>query len=261
RKDAKIAHLKSLLSLKEAEAAEAISLHRQLFEVEAADAAKSTDMRDLKEKNFALKGERNVLSERVEPLSLWLLPIRLSWRPFRLKLPHLLLICLAFSFPVTSSILSWLPYNMRGIVLLPSSLESAFEFLKEQVEKMQDEQVGVLSERVAAIYSDLMDMVLHMDAEFYPRYLTTIAERRWILSRRLKLVLAKCLSSPEYLFAMGEAIGRAIDKGMQDGLTVGIEHGRAERSITDVAAFNPSVESDYVAAVNALEGVSFSLLA
>ncbi|GKA90507.1 hypothetical protein Tco_0812377 [Tanacetum coccineum] len=37
-------------------------------QVEAADAAKSTELRDLKEKNFALEGERNVLSERVETL-------------------------------------------------------------------------------------------------------------------------------------------------------------------------------------------------
>ncbi|GKG10426.1 hypothetical protein Tco_0341826, partial [Tanacetum coccineum] len=82
-----------------------------------------------------------------------------------------------------------------------SSLDFAFELFKEHVEKMQDEQVGVLSESVAAIDSDLMEMVLHMDAGFYPRYLTTIAGRRGILSRRLKLVLAKCLSSPKYLFA------------------------------------------------------------
>ncbi|GJY55571.1 basic leucine zipper 4-like protein [Tanacetum coccineum] len=87
--------------------------------------------------------------------------------------------------------------------------------LKKQVEKMQDEQVGVHIDRVA-IDSDLMEMALHMDAEFYPRYLTTIAGRRWLLNRRLKLVLSKCLSSPEHLSAMGEAIGRAIDKGMQD---------------------------------------------
>ncbi|GKG33074.1 hypothetical protein Tco_0430584, partial [Tanacetum coccineum] len=56
-KDAKISYLKYLLSLKEAEAAEAISLSRQLSEVEVADAAKSTELRDLKEKNFALEGE------------------------------------------------------------------------------------------------------------------------------------------------------------------------------------------------------------
>ncbi|GKG44806.1 hypothetical protein Tco_0486244, partial [Tanacetum coccineum] len=104
---------------------------------------------------------------------------------------------------------------------------------------MQDEQVGVLSELVASIDSDLMETVLHMDAEFFPHYLTTISGQRWILNRGLKFVLAKCLSSHEYLSAMGEAIGRSIDKGMQDGMALGIEHGRAERSIEDVAAFNP----------------------
>ncbi|GJX10892.1 hypothetical protein Tco_0200751 [Tanacetum coccineum] len=59
---------------------------------------------------------------------------------------------------------------------------------------------------------------------------------------------------------MGEAIGRSIDKGMQDGVAAGIKHGRAGRSIEDVATFNPSAEGDYVAAINALQGVSFSLL-
>ncbi|GJV09594.1 hypothetical protein Tco_1347250 [Tanacetum coccineum] len=67
-RDVEIIHLKSLLSLKEAEATEAISLHSQLSVVEAADAAKGIKLRDLKEKNFALEGEKNVLSERVKTL-------------------------------------------------------------------------------------------------------------------------------------------------------------------------------------------------
>nr|GEW79090.1 hypothetical protein [Tanacetum cinerariifolium] len=58
----------------------------------------------------------------------------------------------------------------------------------------------------------------------------------------------------------GEAIGRAIDKGMQDGLIAGIKHGMAERSIADVAAFIPFAEGDYVAAINALRDVNFPLL-
>nr|GEW52811.1 hypothetical protein [Tanacetum cinerariifolium] len=136
-----------------------------------------------------------------------------------------------------------------------------YKLFKEQVEEMQDEQMKVLSDRVASIDCDLMEMVLHMDTEFYPRYLTTIARLRWILSRRLRLVLAKCLASPKYLSAMGEAIGRTIDKGMQDGLIASIEHGRAGRGIADVATFNPSAESDYVASINALRDVNFSLLA
>ncbi|GJU87453.1 hypothetical protein Tco_1294999 [Tanacetum coccineum] len=229
-KDAEIAHLKSLLSLKEVEAAEAISLRCQLSGVEAADVAKSTELRDLKEKNFALEGERNVFSER------------LSRDELDLKVASL-------------------ESERDYLATQKSSLESAFGLFKEQVEKMQDEQMRVLSDRVATIDSDLVEMVLHIDVEFYPHYLTVIAGRRWVLSRGLKLMLAKCLSSPEYLSTMGKAIGHAIDKGMQGGLAAGIEHGRAGRIITDVVAFNPSAKSDYVAAINALQGVSFSLLA
>nr|GEV58607.1 cold-regulated 47 [Tanacetum cinerariifolium] len=136
-----------------------------------------------------------------------------------------------------------------------------YKLFKERVEEILKEKMRVLSDCFAAIDSDLMEMVIHMDADFYPRYLTTIAGQRWILSRRLRLVLAKFLASPEYLSAMGKAIGRAIDKGMQDGLAVGIEHGRAGRSIMDIATFNPSKEGDYVTAINALRDVNFSLLA
>nr|GEW04209.1 hypothetical protein [Tanacetum cinerariifolium] len=168
-KDTEIAHLRSLLSLKEAKAAKDISLRSQLSVVEAADAAKGTELRDLKEKNFALEWENNVLSKKVEALE---------------------------------SVVASKEKN---------SLNSAFELFKEEVEKMQDEQVDVLT---------------------------------------------KCLSSPEYLSVMGEAICRSIDKGMHDWLAAGIKHGIARRSITDVTAFNPSTESDYIAAINALQEVA-----
>nr|GFB37159.1 hypothetical protein [Tanacetum cinerariifolium] len=55
-----IADQKSLLILKEAEAAEAIRCRGQLAIVEVADAVKGNELRDLKEKNFALKGEKDV---------------------------------------------------------------------------------------------------------------------------------------------------------------------------------------------------------
>nr|GFC32597.1 hypothetical protein [Tanacetum cinerariifolium] len=59
-KDAEIANLKSLLSLKEAEAAEAIRLRGQLS-AKAIDATKSNKLRNL-EKNLALEEEKSVLS-------------------------------------------------------------------------------------------------------------------------------------------------------------------------------------------------------
>ncbi|GJW21078.1 hypothetical protein Tco_0031700 [Tanacetum coccineum] len=252
-KDAEIAHLKSLLYLKEAEAAEAISLRSQLSVVEAVDAAKGTELRDLKEKIFALEGEKNSLSDRVEALESAAASKEVELASLSSQVSNL-------SVELNSKVAS-LESERDCLAAQKGSLESALELFKEQVEKMHDEQMGVLSERVATMDSDLMEMALHMDSEFYPRFLTNIARRRWILIRGLKLVLTKYLSSPEYLSAMGEAIGRAIDKGMHDGLAAGIEHGTVRRSITDVAAFNPSAESDYVAAINALQGVSFSLLA
>ncbi|GJZ00328.1 hypothetical protein Tco_0517757 [Tanacetum coccineum] len=65
----------------------------------------------------------------------------------------------------------------------------------------------------------------------------------------------------QYLSALGAAIGKAIKKGMQDGLSVGITHGKEDRSLTNVAAYNPSAEVNYVTALQQLQNVNFSLLA
>ncbi|GKF08877.1 hypothetical protein Tco_0043101, partial [Tanacetum coccineum] len=67
-RDAEIAHLKSLLSLKETKAAEAIRLRGQLTTMEAADAAKDSELKDLKKKKFVLEGERDVMFEKIATL-------------------------------------------------------------------------------------------------------------------------------------------------------------------------------------------------
>nr|GEZ37653.1 hypothetical protein [Tanacetum cinerariifolium] len=82
-------------------------------------------------------------------------------------------------------------------------------------------QVRVLSDRVAGIDSDLIEMALHMDEEFYPR--------------------------------------RAIDKGMQDGLAAAIDHGKVGMSLFDVFAYNPSTEANYVGAITALHPTAEAL--
>ncbi|GKC34381.1 hypothetical protein Tco_1046765 [Tanacetum coccineum] len=47
---------------------------------------------------------------------------------------------------------------------------------------------------------------------------------------------------------------------MQDGLSFGITHGKEGRVLTDVVAYNPSTEDDYVSALKDLQQVNFSLL-
>ncbi|GJX15410.1 hypothetical protein Tco_0216242 [Tanacetum coccineum] len=47
---------------------------------------------------------------------------------------------------------------------------------------------------------------------------------------------------------------------MQNGLEASIDHGRAGRSLTDIATYDPSAEANYVYVVYALCGLDFLLL-
>nr|GEX73751.1 hypothetical protein [Tanacetum cinerariifolium] len=87
-----------------------------------------------------------------------------------------------------------------------------------------------------------MGMVVYLDEEFYPHFLTTIAGRRWIISCGFRLAVMKCLQSSKYVAALGTAIGLAIDKGIQTELVTGIDHGKARRGLAEVTAYDPFVE-------------------
>nr|GEY79635.1 hypothetical protein [Tanacetum cinerariifolium] len=233
-RDAEIANLNAQLSLKEAEAAEVIHLCGKLLE-----AIKVNEMKSLKERNVALKGRVAAF----ESLSYDELNVKASSLEFKKDK----LVYQVFVLETTY-------FGLRDEVM-------GYKLFKEMVEEMQDEQVKALSNRVASIDYDLMEMALYIEEEFYPRYLTTIAGWRRILKRGLKHVIMKCLQSPNYLAVLGGAIGRAIDKGMQDELPGGIDHGKAERSLVDVFAHNPSVKANYFDAITTLCVMDFLLLA
>ncbi|GKE90746.1 hypothetical protein Tco_1571841 [Tanacetum coccineum] len=114
--------------------------------------------------------------------------------------------------------------------------------------------------RQMSLSAEVRIAALHLEEKFYPHILTTIADRRWLLTHGIELAIAKCLNSPKYLSALGAAISKAIAKGMQDGLATGITHGRKSRVLTVVAAYNPSAKVDYVSALQQLQSVNFSLL-
>nr|GEU30297.1 hypothetical protein [Tanacetum cinerariifolium] len=195
-RDAEIASLKTQLSLKEAEAAEEIHLRCQIANIEDVEAARVDELKVLKENNVALKRrvaalESAAASKDVELAS-------------------------------SNSQVSELETTCFGL----QDEVMGYKLFKERVEEMHDEQVKVLSDRVAG--------------------------RRWILSRGLKLAIMKCLQSPEYMAALGGALGRAIDKGMQEGLKAGVDHGRVERGLNVIAAYDLSAKSNFVFAVDTL---------
>ncbi|GKA62297.1 hypothetical protein Tco_0761816 [Tanacetum coccineum] len=117
---------------------------------------------------------------------------------------------------------------------------------------IKDTELASSHAQIAKMTPDLSNLQLSCDE---------LTGRRWILSRGLRLLVMKCLQSLEYLAALGGAIGRAIDKDMQDGLAAGIDHGKARRGLVKVVAYNPTAEANYVAAVNALHAVDFPFLA
>ncbi|GJS53343.1 hypothetical protein Tco_0626705 [Tanacetum coccineum] len=139
-----------------------------------------------------------------------------------------------------------------------TDLSAHLTSVKSQNDNLVDWEVN---DKFDKMYADFIEMALHLEERFYPHLLTKIFDRRWLLTYGMKLAIAKCLNSLEYLSALGVAISKAIKKGMQDRLSVGITHGTESRALTDVVTYNPSAKADYISALQQLQNVNFSLLA
>ncbi|GJY50892.1 hypothetical protein Tco_0441739 [Tanacetum coccineum] len=133
-----------------------------------------------------------------------------------------------------------------------------YEGVLAQLEEFQDNLMGPLRTRLAEIDTDFTRCCMRFQESFHPHLLNVIAGRRWLLTHGMKLLIVKCLNSNEYMEALGHAFGRAIEKGMQEGLAAGIEHGRAGRCLTDLEAYIPSAEDDFNSAIRDLLILNFS---
>nr|GEX31214.1 hypothetical protein [Tanacetum cinerariifolium] len=237
KKDTEIASLKAQLSLKKAKAAEVIRLRGQVAAIEAMKAARVNELNSLKKWITTLEGPVVTLEFATIIKDTELASSNAQITKLTQDLSNILS-CDELSIKAASleskkdkhtdqvSLLETTCFSLRDQV-------SGYGLFKEQIEVVQDEKVKLLSEKVAGLDAELMGMALHLYKEFYLCFLTTIVGRRWIIG----------------------AIGRAIDKGMQDGLAVVIDHGKPERGLVDVAAYNPSAEANYVFTVNAFRVV------
>ncbi|GJT42113.1 hypothetical protein Tco_0941978 [Tanacetum coccineum] len=126
-----------------------------------------------------------------------------------------------------SSQVAKLTSDLSGFQLSRDELNSKVASLESERDCLaaQDEQVKALGDRVTELDAQLLEMAIHIDEEFYPRFLTAISGRRWFLSHGLKL----------------------------DGLKAGFDHGKAGRDLSVVEAYDPSAKDKYVDAVNALD--------
>ncbi|GKB45612.1 hypothetical protein Tco_0896365 [Tanacetum coccineum] len=121
------------------------------------------------------------------------------------------------AYAEAGSLITSLTFERDRLTSKVSTLHTAFQDFKEKAEAQQEEQAQVLYNRVAEIEAHVMDVSGHLEGEFYPAYLTTLAGRRWFLTG-IQLVVLKCLKSPKYQGILGHALDRAIDFGCQDQL-------------------------------------------
>ncbi|GJZ93903.1 hypothetical protein Tco_0666106 [Tanacetum coccineum] len=81
-----------------------------------------------------------------------------------------------------------------------------------------------------------------------------------ILSHDVRLAVMKCAQSTECQSTLGKVITLAVNKGIQEGLEAGIEHGKSVRTLAQVEAYDPGVKDDFVSVVTDFENISFGLL-
>ncbi|GKA69461.1 hypothetical protein Tco_0775525 [Tanacetum coccineum] len=141
-----------------------------------------------------------------------------------------------------------------------TNLNAQLTSVKSQNDNLAD-QVHELELSSSGLQENLSGDGLPLGGKIYPHLLMTISSWRWLLTHGLKLVLVKCLNSSECLTALGAAISRPIEKGMQSGLATGIDHGKEGRSLADVVAYNPDAKADFNSAIQKFREVDFPLLA
>ncbi|GKE81166.1 hypothetical protein Tco_1551166, partial [Tanacetum coccineum] len=232
-KDLEILKLKSQLAEKEAETAEVIRLHDQVS---------------------SLSGEKPALTAEVSVLK-----VTVTQKDHDISLLNSRATCLASTLDDAKVACAEAGNKITSLASERDRLAS--EDFKEKMEIQQEEQAQELYNCVAELEAHVMDVSGRLEGEFYPAYLTTLAERRWLLTHGIPLALLKCLKSPEYQGILGYALGRVVDFGMQEGLEAGYEHGISGRNLFAVNAYNPEVgKASYINAVKALEDADFPLV-
>ncbi|GJX72512.1 hypothetical protein Tco_0309683 [Tanacetum coccineum] len=249
-RDKELESLKAQLLVKEAKATEAIRLRAKAFKFKVVERSLQDEVKVLKEQNAALEQEKIDLSVKVADL--------------------------AASVKVREQEVADMDAQVHELEASPAGLQEKVtayegfidqlekfqdEKMKEVNEKFQDEKMKEVNEKFDKLCADFIEMALHLEEKFYPRLLTTISGRRWLLTHGMELAIAKILNSTEYPSTLGAAIGKAVKKGMQEGLSARITHGAEGRKLTDVAAYNPFAEADYLSILQRLQSVNFSLIA
>ncbi|GKC94872.1 hypothetical protein Tco_1160314 [Tanacetum coccineum] len=143
--------------------------------------------------------------------------------------------------------------NLQAQVTSEEKIKAAFEEFK----KYEDDKV---EQRCAKMDARLDKLSVDLDEELYPHMLTAIAGRRWVIGHGLRLAVMKCLESSEIRQAFADVVSAGLAKGMSEGLKYGIEHGKADRDLADIKAYDPEANSKLVKALQDLKDLKYPMV-
>nr|GEU66417.1 hypothetical protein [Tanacetum cinerariifolium] len=118
------------------------------------------------------------------------------------------------------------------------TLKAAFEEYKRQQDQMVEQRCAEMDARLDALSIDF-------DEELYPRMLTAIAGRRWVIWHGLRLAMMKCAESLEM---------------RQPFADHGVEHGHAQLTVESLEAYDPEAKAKFTAALQSLKDLKYHLL-
>nr|GEY27319.1 transposase (putative), gypsy type [Tanacetum cinerariifolium] len=215
-KEKEIEDLKAQLLLKEAKAAKAIRLRAEASKFEAIKKSLQDKVKALKKRNASFEKERDALDVKVTGLEASAMGKDRELTDVNAQL--------TFTKSHNDNLVHELEVASSGL----QEKLSSYENLTEWLEEFQDAQLKIVNDKLDKLCADFVEMAFHLEERFYPHLLTTISGHRWLLTHGMELAITKCLHSPKYLPALEAAIGKAIKKGMQDGLSAEISHGAEE---------------------------------
>ncbi|GJV93963.1 hypothetical protein Tco_1541776 [Tanacetum coccineum] len=222
-KGEEIDSLSARLLLKEAEAAEAIHLRAEASRFGVVEKSLRDEVKFLRERNAALEEEKGILNVKVTDLA-----ATVKVREQEAADSDALVTAVKLQNDSLVDQVHALEASSAGL----QEKVTAYEKFVDQLEKFQDDKIKEVNDKLEKLDADVVAMVLHLEEKFYPHLLNTIAGRRWLLTHGMELAIAKC-----------EFYG------------VSFCPWGGNWALTDIAAYNPSAEADYLAALHHLQSI------
>nr|GFA66293.1 hypothetical protein [Tanacetum cinerariifolium] len=141
-----------------------------------------------------------------------------------------------------------------------AKLVKELENLRAQFTDLQVINERLSQQRCAEIDARLDALSIDFEEELYPRILTAIAGRRWVIGHRLRLAVMKCGESTKLRQVFTDVVSVRIAKGMSEGLRYGVEYEKANLYLEAIKVYDPEADTKYVLALQALWDLKYHVV-